>query len=611
MKDLSDLTPNQILRSLDDLVESNDYQDTEYGVWFHGQHISPARVITRAYELLDSPIDRRSITTNTAQTRLLDLGFPIVRKTGTDFFNTTELHSFSKLVEREIYDPGSKVDWNIADFLNQVPWEKSRKWAKGLESKGWVVKGRKNWNKRHGKQQGIKNYTWFRVYPKNRVNDLICFTVGIHGNGELVYKLDRMHADNFFIANNKEKDKLFRSIRDQFQIKWQEIPLKEIENYDWDKLINQTHKYFQNQLTNYQKLSDQLFNEYDRRIMRLTWNENNWEKPSGHKWREKDQGNTSIAYENQFGYGHEEWLFNHRYKKNEFHYGYVRGVNNMSEKAETIDELVLYSINPNDQGRYLVAEIRDVSIIEGTDEVEKIVIPLVEKYMDEAIEELDSVNADVDSFKSDHLIPNIKFKWDNVTIFNNPIPAPYLRGPEFNRFQAYRINDDLNNKLDKEIDESCDLLFIPGKASTSDSYDKKTSGGKTKVKRSHSQITNDLYDYLHKARGLSKEHISAEKTRVGGAIVDLAIKKGEELILFEAKTSSSGLSNIRQALGQLFEYAFLDESAKIKELVIVGPAELKEHEIGYLNRIRAMLKVPLNYWAYIKENKLEDRFMES
>ena len=168
--------------------------------------------------------------------------------------------------------------------------------------------------------------------------------------------------------------------------------------------------------------------------------------------------------------------------------------------------------------RYLVAEIHDVMIIEGTNEVEELVIPLVEKYMDEALAELEEVNADVDSFRSDHLVPNIKFKWENVTIFNNPIPAPYLNGPEFNRFQAYRIDDELKNKLDKEIDKSFDLLFVAGKASTSDSYDKKTTGKKTKVKRSHSQITNDLYDFLHIIKGIPKSKLSAELTRVGGPL---------------------------------------------------------------------------------------------
>lgn len=43
-------------------------------------------------------------------------------------------------------------------------------------------------------------------------------------------------------------------------------------------------------------------------IVRLTWNSNNWETPSRHKWSETKEGNSNVAYENQ--YGHEEWLFN-------------------------------------------------------------------------------------------------------------------------------------------------------------------------------------------------------------------------------------------------------------------------------------------------------------
>jgi len=609
MKDLSDLSTQLVLRAIKDLVETGNYQDTNYSVWFHGNHISPARVVTRAYELIGSPIDRKKVTTSIAQKRLLELGFPIIKKSENDFFNEIEQRSFEKIVSRKVYNSDNEIDRNIGDFLNQVPWEKTKRWGQLLGDKGWIIKGGKNWNKRHGKNQGIKDYTWFRIYPKNRLNDLICFTVGMHGDGELVYKLHNKFADDEFKG---EKGRVFNDwYHDKGLDRWPTISVDEIDKYDWRSLIEESNQYFTKHLSNYNEIVNILFADYERRIMRLTWNENNWEKPSPHKWKPENQGNKNIAYENQYGYGHEEWLFNHRYKKNGYHYGYVRGVDGMKGEVEKIDELVLYSIAPDSQ-RYLIGEIRDVVIIEGTEEVDNVAVPLIEQHIDEAIAELESVNADVKTYKKGYLPPNIKFKWEAATIFSNPVKANYLKGRKYNRFKPYKLDHTIGKKLGSEIDKVLELVFISGKASTSDSYDKKTSSKKTKVQRSHTHITNDLFDYLNQVKGVSEEHLSAEKTRVGGAIVDLAMKdKSENLTLFEAKTSSSGLSNIRQALGQLFEYAFLDESAKINELVIVGPAELKEHEIGYLNRIRAMLNVPLNYWTYIKENRLEGRFLES
>ncbi len=81
------------------------------------------------------------------------------------------------------------------------------------------------------------------------------------------------------------------------------------------------------------------------RLMRITWNTNNWEIPSGHYWSKTNQGKTNIAHENQYGYGHEEWLFNARFKINGFQYGYLRGVDRLPQNLETIDKVYLYTIN--------------------------------------------------------------------------------------------------------------------------------------------------------------------------------------------------------------------------------------------------------------------------
>lgn len=47
-------------------------------------------------------------------------------------------------------------------------------------------------------------------------------------------------------------------------------------------------------------------NQTDKRIMRITWNSNNWEYPCGHPWSENNHVKTNIAFENKHGYGHEE-----------------------------------------------------------------------------------------------------------------------------------------------------------------------------------------------------------------------------------------------------------------------------------------------------------------
>ncbi|WP_421894159.1 hypothetical protein [Marinoscillum sp.] len=610
MKDLTDLNEGDILLSLQNLSKNGDYQATEYGAWFHGKHISPARVITKSYELKGQAVDRKKdLTTDTAQQRLLSLGIPIVQRQQDDgFFSKKELESFSLLVKRIVYDPYKPIDINIGQFLNQIIWEKTKIWGSKLKEKGWVVRGNKHWNKRNGSNgQAFKDYTWLRVYPKDRINDLICFTIGVHADATLVFKLDRMWQDKFF---DDQKNEIFKTSIKDLGIEWQKIGLSELAQYSWNRLIDESHKFFTEQLDNYSLIADNFFSNYDRRLMRLTWNENNWEFPSGHDWKPENRGKSSVAYENQFGYGHEEWLFNRRYQLGDYQYGYIRGVSHMSAEAEVVDQIVLYTLNPKDKERYLVGEINNVIIIEGVDDEIAISEPLFLKHIDEAAEELNAVEADSQNLINGYLLPNVKFRWSDVTIFNDPIPAPYLKSASFNRFQPYKIDVELEDAINSVIADAISLVFQSGKAKTTGDYTKNISGGKKKVNRSHSQITDDLYEYLKNVKGYSPDDLSAERTRVGGAIIDFVTREKSGLRLFEAKTSSTALRNIRQALGQLFEYAFLDENAQIAGLVIVGPAELTNVESNYLNKLKKILDVQLEYWAYDRNAKqLKDRFI--
>mgnify|MGYP000448125579 CR=1 FL=1 len=72
-----------------------------------------------------------------------------------------------------------------------------------------------------------------------------------------------------------------------------------------------------------------------------------------------------------------------------------------------------------------------------------------------------------------------------------------------------------------------------------------------------------------------------------------------------------GLTNIRNALGQILEYAYLDDQVSIEKLIIIGPVELKDHEKIYLNRINQLLAPDLEYWAYLPEQEqLKNQFLK-
>ena len=87
------------------------------------------------------------------------------------------------------------------------------------------------------------------------------------------------------------------------------------------------------------------------------------------------------------------------------------------------------------------------------------------------------------------------------------------------------------------------------------------------------------------------------------------IKDKNKLTLFEIKTSSNPLLNIRLAIGQLFEYAFLDPDANIGKLIVVGPAELDHNSYTYFKLLQSIINKPLEYWSYsFEETVLTNKF---
>lgn len=599
-----DLTPQDILSAIESLENKGGSRSTDYGLWYHGKTYSPAGVISKAIMLKGNPIDHRTFTTDVAQKTLLKLGFPIV-EVDHDFFSAKELNSFIVLTARPIYDSSNTVDINIGDFLNQVIWEKSKRWALGLKELGWEYEGAKNWNERDIKGQRFKKYTWFKIYPKSLRHPLLFFTIGVDMDGSLLYKLDIKSEDEFFV----EKKSLFYKERDKRGAGWQQFSIDQVKNENWDSLIAKSHRFFEDNLIHYKFFLDYFWGE--KRIMRLTWNTNNWELPISHTWKPADQGKPNVAHEHQYGYGHEEWLFNPRYRKGDFQYGYIRGVDHMSQTVESISKLILFTINPIDKKRYLIGKLVNVEIIEGYEEEIKLFKPVYDKYFEDMVRELKIIGADYQYFKKSGLFPNVKFKWADAEIYNDAILSDTLNSDKYKRFQPYILDEDLEKVLEGDLTTKNKLVFKAGIAANASFYNKTTTAGTTHVNRYHSNITNDLNKFLNEVKGYNNDQISIELTKVGGAIVDAAVKIDQTLILFEIKTSSTGLGNIRQALGQIFEYALLDDKVNISHLYIVGPAALKKLEQDYWDRLKEIIKIPMTYLEYDNQAQaLKDKFKE-
>lgn len=334
--------------------------------------------------------------------------------------------------------------------------------------------------------------------------------------------------------------------------------------------------------------------------MRITWNEFNWEKPSGHFWSKENQAKKNIAYENQYGFGHEEWLFNQRYRINGFQYGYIRGVEKASLENDLIDELYLYT--KDTEGNYFfIGILKNVARILGNREEQVLVKAIYDKYFQIAIEELKEVNSDYTELIRTGMSPNLKFKWEDANILDEPIPV-IINDSKYRRYQSYRLTKELELFSHNHIENQIKLNFRPGKAKNKSSYTISRKKGKREVKSLHVEILDCLYGKL--LEKTNKNNLSVEKSSVNGKIIDLLEKiEDNKFNFYEVKTSNSGLTNIREAIGQILEYALIDERIIAQTLIIIGPAKLNDNEEKYLRRLKHFLSIKIEYWFYDTENK--------
>jgi hypothetical protein len=82
--------------------------------------------------------------------------------------------------------------------------------------------------------------------------------------------------------------------------------------------------------------------------------------------------------------------------------------------------------------------------------------------------------------------------------------------------------------------------------------------------------------------------------------VDVSVQTDTELRLYEIKSDLEPRRVIREALGQILEYAFhpvRKASPLTLRLVIVGRSALREEDHAYMNRLRTEFNLPIEYRA--------------
>ena len=106
-----------------------------------------------------------------------------------------------------------------------------------------------------------------------------------------------------------------------------------------------------------------------------------------------------------------------------------------------------------------------------------------------------------------------------------------------------------------------------------------------------------MYQYLCNKYGRRK--VGTEQATGHGAQIDLVVcDLDDQYVFYEIKASHPVLLSIREALGQLMEYAYYPRADNAKKLIVVSPNPIDHKAKAYLQHIRARFNLPVFYQRY-------------
>lgn len=322
-------------------------------------------------------------------------------------------------------------------------------------------------------------------------------------------------------------------------------------------------------------------------ITRICDNSSDWQRPTGPKTKNE----TSNTYAQKNGFGHEEWLFRSEWLIDGWRYAFLQGVNKSHDKLLKMDapfDVKLFTIEHR-IGRRYVATIHDVECLDEQQANEALKAFKKQGWYKKMLAEIRDAEGIVSALGNTqwakHIL-NVRFRLENVTRF----PPNTRINPDdpVSTLCRYQLVDVDKLKWPEGL--------IRGKnrqGTTSlpnvQSHMRRSSMAVTCTPE-HARMQKKLMEAL-------RAEYPKGKVRRERNYVDVSVHTPTELLLFEIKSDLDPRTVIRQALGQLLEYAYhpRNEHALPPQLVIVGRKPLSPQDADYIEILRKDYNLPLTY----------------
>ena len=101
-----------------------------------------------------------------------------------------------------------------------------------------------------------------------------------------------------------------------------------------------------------------------------------------------------------------------------------------------------------------------------------------------------------------------------------------------------------------------------------------------------------------------RENVADEHPTGRGTLIDVVVRHGTNAFsLYEIKTALSAAACIREALGQVLEYAYWPGCQEPKRIVICGEGRLEKDAKAYLRRLKEKFGLPLEYEQIVLDDQ--------
>ena len=379
-----------------------------------------------------------------------------------------------------------------------------------------------------------------------------------------------------------------------------EKPLSQLNEDDLIQILNGFDNYLP--IYKYCVLENKINNKIaEKRIARICWNENNWSFPSGRHGKSPQPN----SHERLQGYGLEEWLFDIEKVIDGYHYVFLQPIQKGRKSyLNKHFDINLYSRNSETGESYWIGYIKNLEVISKEDANKIYTEYNKRKWLQEMTYQIKSVDGNVENFNglNPDEIFNARFNPKDALLFNSKIKIEdFEKEIKTPRYQF--IKTTLTQVKSKVVSKTRHFKFKP--STYKKSFASITSHHKEKAVQSeviHNKIQEILYNHLISI--YDKKNVGIETSTGLSTRIDVSVKSPDGIILYEIKTFPSVLISIRNAIGQLLEYAYYPNPINgLKNMVIVSHLPIDIESKEYLSFIRKKTSLRIFYLSVDIDNK--------